>query len=257
MADRLVIMTSDHGHVLDHKVRCTKYEDGERWRSNDDTLRDGEIRIQGDRVLKPESGTMIAPWSERIRYGSKKNGYHGGLTPQEVLVPLLAMKWRPEGNRWNEVPPYRPDWWSCELEQESPESKPKQKGPQTSTEGLQNISAMPLFAKAPKTEQTLKDDLIEKLMGSPMLIHQKELCGRAAPTDEKIRQFLQALDRHGGTLLQPAMAMEMNQPLFRFRGIISMMQRILNVDGYPVLGFDTESDTISLNSDLMKTQFEL
>jgi hypothetical protein len=83
------------------------------------------------------------------------------------------------------------------------------------------------------------------------------MCGRAAPTDEKIRSFLETLDQQGGTMLQPALAQAMAQPLFRFRGIISIMQRIFNVDGYPVLSFDTASNTISINYELMQTQFEI
>lgn len=44
--------------------------------------------MSGSRVLMPESKTLIAPWTERLRYGMKKNGYHGGLTPQEMVVPM-------------------------------------------------------------------------------------------------------------------------------------------------------------------------
>jgi len=98
---------------------------------------------------------------------------------------------------------------------------------------------------------------IDRLMGSPVLVNQKKMCGRAAPADKKIRSFLETLDQHGGTMLQPALSQAMAQPLFRFRGIISIMQRILNVDGYPVLSFDTASNTISINYELMQTQFEI
>ena len=45
---------------------------------------------------------MTVPWTERVRYGAKKNGYHGGVTPQEVIVPLrvsgslgAVTGWRP------------------------------------------------------------------------------------------------------------------------------------------------------------------
>ena len=33
----------------------------------------------------------MLPWSERVRYGSRKNGYHGGATAQETVVPLLVL----------------------------------------------------------------------------------------------------------------------------------------------------------------------
>jgi hypothetical protein len=256
-ADRTVIITSDHGHVLDHKSKCHKYENGERWRSDDGVLHHGEIRIRGSRVLKPDTGEMIAPWSEKIRYGSKKNGYHGGLTPQEVLVPLLVMKWRPEGKKWHQASSHEPHWWNCEINAAPMPSRPEYKAGPATAKSPSSIEAMPLFAEAAKTHGPSKKPIIDRLMGSPVLVNQKKMCGRAAPTDEKIRSFLETLDQHGGTMLQPALAQATNQPLFRFRGIISIMQRILNVDGYPVLSFDTASNTISINYELMQTQFEI
>ncbi|MCP4691546.1 MAG: BREX-2 system phosphatase PglZ, partial [Desulfobacterales bacterium] len=107
---RTVILTSDHGHVLDHGAKLRRYDAGERWRPDDGAPRAGEIAIRGDRVLRPANGKMIAPWSEHLRYRAKKNGYHGGLTPQEVIVPLAAMKPRPVEKGWTERPFYEPEW---------------------------------------------------------------------------------------------------------------------------------------------------
>ena len=42
----------------------------------------------GELLVMPEGGRVIVPWSERVRYGAKKNGYHGGGTPQEMLIPI-------------------------------------------------------------------------------------------------------------------------------------------------------------------------
>lgn len=46
-------------------------------------------------------------------------------------------------------------------------------------------------------------------------------------------------------------------PTFRLRGWIASAQRLLNVEGYAILGRDEPSDTITLNIDLLKRQFEL
>ena len=35
-------------------------------------------------------GRVIVPWSERTRYGMRKNGYRGGATLQEMIVPSLS-----------------------------------------------------------------------------------------------------------------------------------------------------------------------
>ena len=54
----------------------------------DGRAEEGELRIGGawrsDRGLDPGL-------SERIRYGLKKNGYHGGISPQEMVVPIAVL----------------------------------------------------------------------------------------------------------------------------------------------------------------------
>ena len=39
-------------------------------------------------MSSPEGRRLLAPWSERVRFGMKKNGYHGGATLQEVVLPF-------------------------------------------------------------------------------------------------------------------------------------------------------------------------
>ena len=46
-----------------------------------------EVLLQGPRVVAAGQ-QLLAPWSERVRFGMKKNGYHGGATLQEVVLPL-------------------------------------------------------------------------------------------------------------------------------------------------------------------------
>ncbi len=39
--------------------------------------------------MKTASGNaVVCTWSEGVRHGAKKNGYHGGVSAQEVVVPL-------------------------------------------------------------------------------------------------------------------------------------------------------------------------
>jgi hypothetical protein len=109
---RLVILTSDHGHVLDRRTAFRPATAGERYRLDDSDVGDGEVRIKGARVVMPPGGSLIAPWSEKIRYGSKRNGYHGGVSPQECVIPLSLLSWPalvPDG--FELVSPYDPDWW--------------------------------------------------------------------------------------------------------------------------------------------------
>jgi hypothetical protein len=43
----------------------------------------------------------------------------------------------------------------------------------------------------------------------------------------------------------------------RLLGLIAIVQRVLNVDGYPVIARDEASDTIQLNRELLLQQFDL
>jgi len=41
------------------------------------------------------------------------------------------------------------------------------------------------------------------------------------------------------------------------RGLLAVAQRVLNIDGYPVLTRDAGSDTVELNRELLRRQFDL
>src|SRR5207253_4013188 len=94
------------------KLTTDNFSGGERWRPDDGRAGEGELAVQGPRVLLAEGHRLIAPWSERVRYGARKNGYHGGLTPQEMLIPITVLasaEVRLPG--WAETPDPTPDWW--------------------------------------------------------------------------------------------------------------------------------------------------
>ena len=80
-AGRVVILLSDHGHVIDRHTEQRESTDGLRWRRPGEAASKEELEVRSSRVVMPDGGNVIVPWSETIRYGSKKNGYHGGATP--------------------------------------------------------------------------------------------------------------------------------------------------------------------------------
>jgi hypothetical protein len=98
---------------------------------------------------------------------------------------------------------------------------------------------------------------ITALLASPLLAEQKRLAGRTVPADELISTLLTALDRHGGTLTATALARVIAYPSLRLRGLLAVLQRVLNIDGYAVLTRDEASDTIVLHRDLLCRQFDL
>lgn len=88
---RTVVLTSDHGHVVEHDTEYRKNEPGERYRKAFPAAGLGEVPVSDGRVVSDMPGGVVLPWSERVRYGIKKYGYHGGASPQECVVPLVVL----------------------------------------------------------------------------------------------------------------------------------------------------------------------
>jgi hypothetical protein len=56
--------------------------------------------------------------------------------------------------------------------------------------------------------------------------------------------------------MKPTLAQRLAVPPIRVDGLLASLQRILNIDGYPVLTIDS-SQTVRLNLMLLKEQFAL
>ena len=54
-----------------------------------------------------------------------------------------------------------------------------------------------------------------------------------------------------------ALARVLNCPPIRLRGLLAIAQRVLNIDGYAVLTREEASDTVELNRELLRRQFDL
>lgn len=264
-ARRLVVLLADHGHVLDHQTQGRPSEGRERWRIDNGKPAEDEVQIMGSRVVMPDDHRLIAPWTEKVRYGIKKNGYHGGLSPQEMVVPitvLCASDSFPAG--WVEAPIDTPAWWDEPFQQRRPreEAPPRLKpiqagglGPLFDAAWGKREAANPAVAARPAEESI--PAWIKALLASPILGEQKTLAGRTVPADEIIVKLLAALDRHGGKLASAALSRAIDYPAIRLRGLLAVMQRILNIGGYAVLTRNEASDTVELNRDLLCRQFDL
>ena len=263
-ARRVVVLLSDHGHLLDQQTEQRPGEGGERWRPGDGRPGEGEVEVQGPRVLLAEGHRLIAPWSERVRYGAHKNGYHGGLTPQEMLIPIAVLasaELRVPG--WAETPDPTPDWWE-ETPAPTPAAAvpavkpPPRRKPETLWEiAEQEPAPAPEIPPAKEAATPARPDWVAALLASPLFAEQKRLGGRTVPPDEVFAGLLTALDAAGGKMTAAALARRLQTPLFRLRGLLAVVQRVLNVEGYAVLGRDEASDTVGLDRDLLLRQFDL
>ena len=92
-ARRVVVITADHGHLLeDGTTQVSNGSESDRWRAGTDSRAPHEVAVSGGRVVTSDgSNTVVCLWGESTRYGGRKNGYHGGLSPQEVTVPLSVL----------------------------------------------------------------------------------------------------------------------------------------------------------------------
>jgi hypothetical protein len=255
LAGRVVVFASDHGHLLDDETRINRSEFGDRWRGDDQKLGEGELTVAGARV-GVNGGRVIVPWSERTRYGMRKNGYHGGGTPQEMIVPIAVVSAGLQVPGWVERAPVYPGWW------EEPASPPPiaVAAPVVQQPVLsRKARKAPLFEHlepAPSPSAAVPAWL-DQLFQSDIFTSQKRLAGRVVPPDEQLKGLLIALEERGGKLTRPALAHRLGMPLVRVTSFIAAARRLLNVEGYAVVRFDEPSDTIELNHELLIAQFEL
>src|SRR5699024_8317596 len=111
-AGRAVIITSDHGHVIERGPTLhsghTVY--GQRAHADLERVDDGEVLISGPRVLTAGNAAVLAV-DEDIRYGARSAGYHGGAAPAEVVVPVLALYPAARPEQLGALGEVRPSWW--------------------------------------------------------------------------------------------------------------------------------------------------
>jgi hypothetical protein len=75
--------------------------------------------------------------------------------------------------------------------------------------------------------------------------------------DTTLRRLLVALATRGGSMTTPALAGAIEVAEHRLPGLLAVMQRLLNVEGYAILDRQDAANTVVLNVPLLKKQFEL
>lgn len=235
-AGRIVLLTADHGHILDYGTECRRQEGSDRYRPGKGDAA-GEYYLERGRVVGSIGVTTLGV--EGIRYGARpRNGYHGGVTPQECLVPVVVFAQAGQTvTGWKEVVESQPDWWLA-----GPSAPPPNE---------------PKTRRKPKQQQTLfTEDWISSLMASDLFRQQMEPPGNRIQPD-RLAAVLRALDAAGNRLLRAAFASRLSLPLVRVNTTVAAMQRVLNYDGYGVLTIDEAADMVVLDRALLERQFNL
>ncbi len=255
-ARRTVILLSDHGHVVETSTRFGAAEGGERWRTSDGRLEPGEIVLTGNRVVTGD-GSVTVPWTESLRYAMKKNGYHGGVNPQEMIAPIALLSPTTEFPAgWVESQAIPPAWWdetTVVVPTVAQPAAPKKAMPESLLDWREDEPSAEI-----EEVRAAHPAWIGSLFASEVFAEQKRLQGRRYPKDEDtLIRLVSALDRNGGKMTETAIARVLEYPPLRLRGLLAIAQGVLNVDGYRVLGRDEDSDTVELNVELLKRQFGL
>jgi hypothetical protein len=259
-----------------------------------DTVNSTTPGIQG---AKGNNGARVAGeafavtclWSEAARFGGRKNGYHGGVAPQEVAVPLALLL--PANTRltgWEDALPPQPEWWDQPLQVARRDSSiaattaaaasttPARKtgsrqasardeaqlglfAAQDALPTVANPAANPLANPAanPAVNPVTAEHWIDAVLNSPIYASQHALAARVAPPPEQMRKLLAALDERGGKLSRAALAQKLGLPEVRLNGMLSGARRILNVDQASVLVQDEASATVEIKRTLLLQQFEI
>lgn len=262
-AGRVVIITSDHGHILGaHQRVIAPNGGGERFRLADgnDPAED-EVELAGPRVLRGD-GHIVAGADDGVRYiGVAKHGYHGGATPAEVLCPLLVLASQQttiEG--WEPIEPRVPSWWDPQLApvdlggEPTPASRPA-----TSKSAEPQLSLLEPAAPAevaPQPPTPSRPAWLDALLASPRLEDQRRLAGRATLDEQGLAQLVHVLVASGGTASGATLQRTLGVPATRLRGKLEAARTLLDVDGYAVLRIEADGTAV-LNLDLLAQQFEI
>lgn len=294
-AGRVVIITADHGHILERprtKFVATPEATSARSKPFSDNPTDTETLVTGDRVLPHDetgTGQAILAVHEGLRYASGKEGYHGGASPAEVVVPVMVFDQVTDVNPTTEspwgtfdiAPPLHPKWWLTarhipEADQSSHITSPgaqkttptaqvsnRRHKPVPENQGSlfdQQASAVPKgtvpSAPQPLTGTKTTASLGIRITKSATYKALPESTRNRAQVQDRLVALVDALDQAPSNRLpKQHIAQELNLALPRLTGALSTIESLLNVEGYQILMI--EDDIVILDVPLLREQFEL
>ncbi len=242
-AGRAVVITSDHGHLIDYgtgaKVdRANTY--GQRAHGDFANVdHEREVVVEGPRVLTGTHRVVLAVDPD-IRYGARNAGYHGGATPAEAIVPVMAFV---AGHlpAWAQpVAAVEPSWWHAGTPVSIPVLTKQGDAP-----SLFDVEEPPRVNPLPA-----------KVVGSKVYAAQRKLAGRIVVTDTQIKTLLAELLAAGAqelTLAQAAAALGVATA--GVNGALMQTKRVLDVEGYEVLAVG--GGVVKLDEAALREQFRV
>lgn len=256
-AKRIIILTSDHGHVIHNGTEYQSPKGKERWRTDNGKPTPKELQLTGERVVAPNGNSIIVPWTEKLRYcTSKKNGYHGGINPQEMIVPIAVLTSDTPPENWQFQNSQTPEWWSiAQSETYAP----------TQAANLHDKSFQPelgpLFSYAESLEtrssSTQTPTWVTQLLKSPIYKTQLKAVGTDQLPEEHVIQILSVLDSLNGKTTLPELTFRLGNSPESLHLTLSSLQKALNIEGYLVIIYEVKTGNLILDIPLLQKQFDI
>ncbi|WP_281188172.1 BREX-2 system phosphatase PglZ [Micromonospora nigra] len=222
------------------------------------------MAVSGSRVALG-GGQVVLPWREDVRYGPRKAGYHGGASPAEAVIPLLVFS---RGDDrvvpgWEGAPVASPDWWREPIIAENGTMRARVNAAMkrvpvraaTPPESLFELDTAQAYEPAALEPVRARPDLVDALLSSERYAHRRD--ARLSLPDQRVAALLQTLLANGGRATLETLAARSGVPAHRITGTVTVLRRLLQVEGYPVVTLDADRRTVHLNRELLVEQFEL
>ena len=204
-----------------------------------------------------------------MRYIATANrGYHGGVNPQEMVVPIAVLIPTEESNEpsgWQPEPEVTPAWWDEGSDVVvPPPPAPSEAEPTPKPTGVlfdKNRDEPPpsrsrkVPPQAAEPDEAQIPDWLEQVFATEVFDAQRRLVSRGYSSEDVFKRLLAQLDARGGRMTKPALSRALGYPPFRMDGLLSTAQRLFNVDGYPVITVEIDSDTVSFKRRTLLVQF--
>lgn len=255
---RTVVLLSDHGHVVERHLSemsgAASPDSGvisARWRTADGDPAEGEVFVAGDRVLAP-GGKAILAVDRDIRHTRKRAGYHGGLSLEEAVIPVTVLSQDAELPGYDlSASLFTPLWWDRQLGAAVRHSTP----------AADTVSTGNGSTRVAPVEEQLAFGFDSSPTWSDLLRKNSEYQRRkkASPIFSKLEldpvQILVALDNNNGAIQENALRALLKLSPMLTRGVVSSLQKLVNMDGVQVVG--TTGQDVTFNRRLLVEQFGL
>ncbi len=272
LAGRTVVLTADHGHVVERRNGTQRsYPDMTSGRSRPAVspsgepmvVQEGEVEVHGVRVVTEDQRAILAV-DEGLRYGPLKAGYHGGASAAEVVVPIAVLlpdaAINPLGLTL--LPPQVPAWWlvtqSVPVAPPALEESPA-RPPTTSSRSRPTFNQeLPIFDAAPADAAVPTQSLGTAVVASDVYRAGRRAASRLTVSDSSVAALVDAAaGMPAGRLPTTLAAQTLAVNETRLRGALTQVQQLLNVEGYAVIQVDLQTAAVLLDTRLLREQFDL